>query len=264
MLTTKRVGRQIIEQGANEIVNEVQQIDNIVNSFFMRDQPSDLMLFGKYLYVHLVPSIAPDKVKTAYMIFVYLFLFYAVYFSLVTIDQTHTSKIWLRYILDCVGMVSILCFIHCNYLNNNNGLYIIGHSIIYSIALFMWILFQPRTLFEPVLLDAEGHLLSGQSAMSFSGLVIGDAQLQQEDAQQFSEVDAISLHVFKAVTLLIVLTLVEWLLVSLGVVATKLAHIYRVWINTGTGNFVVHDLHGGRTMNAAQPVTNNNNNNIVQ
>jgi hypothetical protein len=264
----------------------VRGIDDLVAHYLdQRRAESVAVLFAQYLRTHLSPFTAPEKVRMVYGTLVYLVLFNSVYFSLVVIDQEETKKVWLRYVMDCVGMVSILFFLHFNYLsgapaaanqpnininningvgnnnggvgNNNNhrnyGLLLIGHAVLYFALLFAWIVLQPSTFFDPSLrlshdddaeadfVDADFGIAGGNDTAdeSSSGvrLVDLDAVLLEQAAR-----DPYALHSLKVVSLLMCVSFVEYALIALGLTARRLVGIYRIWLNTGTGHFVVHDI----------------------
>jgi hypothetical protein len=289
-----------LQAGAREFVAGVRSIDDLVAHYLReRRTESQVTLFVQYLRMHLSPFTAPEKVRMVYATLAYLLLFHSVYLSLVVIDQDEVKKVWLRYVMDFVGMISILFFIHFNYLtgapmnHNNNavnlnadaaappnaaggngnmgrnyGLLLIGHSVLYFILLFVWIVLQPATFFDPSLrlphdeavgiTDSDVAAFAGDNATLFAADAIPPTTTSADDASgsmmlrerlfdaltrdQAAPHDPYALHSLKVMSLLIFLSLVEYGLIALGLTARRLVRIYRIWLDTGTGHFVVHDI----------------------
>jgi hypothetical protein len=285
-----------LQAGAREFVSGVRSIDELVTQYLReRRTESQAGLFAQYLRAHLSPFTAPEKVRMVYATLAYLVLFNSVYFSLVVIDQDEVRKVWLRYVMDCVGMISILFFIHFNYLtgapnhnfnnlnilhnlnvdnnvqnqpnanndddgenrNGNNagrnyGLLLIGHAVLYFVLLFVWIVLRPATFFDPSLrLSHDAAAAAGADVISSTDAAsdeyaselpadLVDALLMERSGAV--AVDPYTLHSLKVVSLLLFVSVVEYGLIGLGLTARRLVRIYRIWLNTGTGHFVVHDV----------------------
>lgn len=290
-----------LQAGAREFVSGVRSIDELVTQYLReRRTESQAGLFAQYLRTHLSPFTAPEKVRMVYATLAYLVLFNSVYFSLVVIDQDEVRKVWLRYVMDCVGMISILFFIHFNYLtgapnhnfnnlnilhnlnvdnnvqnqpnanndddgenrNGNNagrnyGLLLIGHAVLYFVLLFVWIVLRPATFFDPSLrLSHDAAAAAGADVISSTNGTTADAASDEYASELPADlvdallmersgavaVDPYTLHSLKVVSLLLFVSVVEYGLIGLGLTARRLVRIYRIWLNTGTGHFVVHDV----------------------
>jgi len=286
-----------LQAGAREFVSGVRSIDELVTQYLReRRTESQAGLFAQYLRAHLSPFTAPEKVRMVYATLAYLVLFNSVYFSLVVIDQDEVRKVWLRYVMDCVGMISILFFVHFNYLtgapnhnfnvnilngdnnarnrpnaNNDNddgenrnngnnagrnyGLLLIGHAVLYFVLLFVWIVLRPATFFDPSLRlshDAAAGIdvindTNGTTADAANDEYASELPADLVDALLLEPsgavaVDPYTLHSLKVVSLLLFVSIVEYGLIGLGLTARRLVRIYRIWLNTGTGHFVVHDI----------------------
>lgn len=285
-----------LQAGAREFVSGVRSIDELVTQYLReRRTESQAGLFAQYLRAHLSPFTAPEKVRMVYATLAYLVLFNSVYFSLVVIDQDEVRKVWLRYVMDCVGMISILFFVHFNYLtgapnhnfnmlnvdhnarnrpnaNNDNddgenrnngnnagrnyGLLLIGHAVLYFVLLFVWIVLRPATFFDPSLRLSHDAAAAGVDVISDTNGTNADAASDEYASELPADlvdallmersgavaVDPYTLHSLKVVSLLLFVSIVEYGLIGLGLTARRLVRIYRIWLNTGTGHFVVHDI----------------------
>ena len=288
-----------LRAGAREFVAGVRNIDDLVAHYLEdRRAESQTALFAQYLRTHLSPFSAPEKVRMAYGTLVYLVLFNSVYFSLVVIDQEEVKRVWLRYVMDLVGMISILFFLHFNYLsgapnnhvvanqlnavdNNNNvgnnggaqrnyGLLLIGHAILYFVLLFAWIVLLPSTFFDPSLRPSHANEDVDITAASVDNVIVvengswsGDGSGNEEGLRlvdldtlllEQAARDPYALHSLKVVSLLLCVSFIEYALIGMGLAVRRLVGIYRIWLNTGTGHFVVHDI-----AEAAAPTTTTTN-----